>query len=1318
MLGHGRPRKRPNRPTGPISRRIALAILLVGFALESPGRLDAATEPQGAASSAAVSTEAPVVELRLRIAWGGGTGRQWEGAVWASQGQVANPAPLGIEADEPGSMWLSNNRLEIRQRSVRTYDGVDLTVQAPLATLLMVEFRPAGEEKPITTEIPLSELVGGFRNANLDETGNRLLVNRTPGDQLRVEMSRNHLVFSPGETFSLELRPHLLPVDPGTKVQLALRVLPASGGKPLWQHEQAVVTGESTSLPLAVPVPQAEGTYTLEISATRIAWPSVRAPLDWKDTLAQRTVQFLVLAPTPSPATDREGDLATLVEIDPANPRWWEPLARITPIPTLKGIWKGPLGNGMTGTRAHELGTLAELRPNQASPDVSWEAYFLPIRTPGCPHVLEMEYPSDIAQSLGVSVLEPNAARALMPVSLETGIDLDDPPPRSAGPPRWLRHRVIFWPQTRTPLVLVTNRRSDSPAVYGKIRVLAGWQHLPPAANAAPGGRFAAAYLHRPLLGRALGATEALDAASKRSFDDWTTFYEGGSRLIEYLHHVGYDGAIVSVMADGSTLYPSNLLEPSGRYDRGGLFTTGQDPLRKHVLEMLLRQFDRDGLRLIPALDFAAPLPALEAEIRRGGSEPSPLAWIGPQGLAFQQVHPPQLGRSVYYNILDPRVQSAMLDVIREAAGQAASHPSFAGLAIQLSADGYAQLPTPDWGMDDETIARFERDQGIVIGGNGPQRFAQRAALLRAQYRRVWLQWRAAQLAGFYGRVQRELAAIAPGRKLYLAGANLFSGEELEYELRPTLPRRMTLAQGLLLAGIAPELYADEHAPVLLQPERLHVHGQIERQAVDLEIQQMPDAEQLFPTVRGGCLFFQEPEHLRQPSFDQRSPFQPSFLALVSQRVSAAGEGRARFLHALAANDPQVFINGGWMLPIGQEDDLRPLLAVFRRLPPVPFQAIGQAEESGTSQPVTFRWAGTPDRTYLYAVNEAPFECQCSIRLAAPEDSRVEEITGTRQVAPIARDAEGAYWAVKLAPYDLVAVAFSTPGVQFSRPRTEFDDAVGETLAERIRALSVRAASLRAPQPIKALTNADFELPAAGDGVSGWRVLGQSPEGARIETAERHAGNQSMRLTSAGPAVSLVSAPFDVRPTGRVSIAVWLRVPDPAHQPALLLAMESRRLDGREYYRFAPVGQAYAGIPAVQSLTGQWAQYVFHVGDLPLGGLAPLQVRFDMVGAGDVWIDDVQVFDLSFSESEELVEMKKIIALAQVNLRNGEVTDCMRLLGGYWPRFLETYVPVDRLPEKVAQRPARPSIAPPAAGVPKPGFLDRIKGVLPDTFRF
>ena len=363
------------------------------------------------------------------------------------------------------------------------------------------------------------------------------------------------------------------------------------------------------------------------------------------------------------------------------------------------------------------------------------------------------------------------------------------------------------------------------PALYGKIRVLMGPERLPRLLpeGAAGNRRLLMAYLDRPLIPQNFSANECLDPWSGRSLDDWWTFYEGGSRLVEYLHHAGYNGLMLAVLADGSTIYPSTLVGPTPRYDTGVFFATGQDPVRKDVLEMLLRLFDREDLQLIPTVEFAAPLPELEAIRRAGGPEAEGIQWIGADGAEWTASSPAQRGLAPYYNVLHPRVQQAMLNVLRELSDRYAQHPSFAGLSVRLSADGYAQLLGPDWGLDDATIAQFERDAQVRVPGNGPQRFAERSAyLVQEPQRRVWLEWRAAQLGKFYRRAYEQLVAIRPGSRLYLAGAGMFGGPELESELRPTLPRRSTIAAALLRVGIDARYYQDERRQiVLLRPERV-----------------------------------------------------------------------------------------------------------------------------------------------------------------------------------------------------------------------------------------------------------------------------------------------------------------------------------------------------------------------------------------------------------------------------------------------------------------------------------------------------------------
>src|SRR6185437_5686399 len=200
--------------------------------------------------------------------------------------------------------------------------------------------------------------------------------------------------------------------------------------------------------------------------------------------------------------------------------------------------------------------------------------------------------PADLAQSLGFSIVDPNAAGGALPIGLDSGVYASSDTVQAA--PTLRKHRLIFWPRSAMPLLLVTNRSQAERGAYGKIRLLGPRalafpraREVPPSrlprafpADAALADRMLAGYLDRPLFAENFSASQGVDPwtqASGRALDDWHTFYEGGTRLIEYLHHVGYNGAMLSVLADGSTIYPSKLVQPTPRYDDGVYFATGQD---------------------------------------------------------------------------------------------------------------------------------------------------------------------------------------------------------------------------------------------------------------------------------------------------------------------------------------------------------------------------------------------------------------------------------------------------------------------------------------------------------------------------------------------------------------------------------------------------------------------------------------------------------------------------------------------------------------------------------------------------------------------
>src|SRR5262249_37821697 len=140
-------------------------------------------------------------------------------------------------------------------------------------------------------------------------------------------------------------------------------------------------------------------------------------------------------------------------------------------------------------------------------------------------------------------------------------------------------------------------------------------------------------------------------------------------------------------------------------------------------------------------------------------------------------------------------------------------------------------------------------------------------------------------------------------------------------------------------------------------------------------------------------------------------------LLLISQIVPADTSQRERFVQSLARLGATLMIDGGWMMPLGQEAALAPLAKVYRRLPAEPFEparaAAAQPAELGA------RTLAKGDKTYFYAVNPTPWPLTAKIQFASPQPLRLLPYADER--AASLQQSEGvATWTVELEPFDLV----------------------------------------------------------------------------------------------------------------------------------------------------------------------------------------------------------------------------------------------------------------------------------------------------------
>ncbi len=236
-------------------------------------------------------------DLRLHCAWGGGSERIWRGRISLDFGGFRDLRLLGIDPDGPGSILLFGKQILIDQSVKHGYDGFEVTVQAPLESVLRVELMPDGQMPAQVIDVPLAELVQGYRSQALDDQGNRLVLRRAAGDALRIRFDREHLVFSPGEYLSTEIVPHLLDLPAGGSIRLTTELRATASGELVWDQIQTLRADEQGHLarqqPVAVPLPLTEGVYDLDavLTTRRRATPFVA-----EKPIARSRVQLVVIS--------------------------------------------------------------------------------------------------------------------------------------------------------------------------------------------------------------------------------------------------------------------------------------------------------------------------------------------------------------------------------------------------------------------------------------------------------------------------------------------------------------------------------------------------------------------------------------------------------------------------------------------------------------------------------------------------------------------------------------------------------------------------------------------------------------------------------------------------------------------------------------------------------------------------------------------------------------------------------------------------------------------------------------------------------------
>ncbi len=966
--------------------------------------------------------------VRVQIEWRSSKSECWAGVLETSQGTIEHPASLGVAGDEAGTLWADGKCLWLGRHKPSDRDGFEVSVIAPPSAHLSFTLQAPGNNGPRQRfECLLSDLEGG-KSLSAKGAALQLSVHRAPGDALRIVVDRPHLIYHPGETFKAALVPDvLIDARPGKRAQIKWTLSAARTGATLksgtlaFPRKSPAGHGALGGGLVEIPLPHDEGPVSLGF---RLVGNGPSEP--------RSSVQLMMLSETaprdPRVALSAETLIDRLTTVDFESRRLAPTqLASRSSTPSLRAAFD------TSGPEPAELSAAGEAR-------VDWTAVRLRLKHPQRPHRLVLHVAPGGGPFLGASLLETDARGELTAPTLDTGLALadasDDSPTAEAD---GCQHEILFWPQVCDPVLLVHDLAAGRrPRVTDvEIYELAPppTQVAPPASQAAPQAshvtetnrdeRLIGPYLARPLLPETFGGPKVFDARAGQSIDDWQTFHAAARHVADYLVYHGYNSLLIAALSEGATIYPSTSIEPTRQYDSGAVSAASQIPLRKDFLELLYRVFDREKLTLIPELQFTCPLPSLERQLVEGAAAEG-IELIGSDGQSAREHGSRGQEPWPIYNPLDPRVQDAVLAAVHEVVERYRQHPSFRGVALEISRTGYLQLPGIDWGCDSATIARFEHDTGVTVDGPlGGDVYPHRHAVLTGEARTAWVRWRCQQMAKFYQRLADTLQSSGPQARLELACKQLLPDPGADEDVRHEIRVRGRLAELLADRGLDFSLLGDAPRVVVLKSSVWHASANAEEGLLDDALSPTASFGNAFHFPRIGVLNYRPPRQVNIANLEFAAAGQPGVTRLSVEASPNARASRRRFVRALAETNAPMIFEGGWTVPLGQERATEHLRQIARAIPPIPFFKVAADDQSASVQ-----IARHNKKTYIYAVNAFAQPFELSLVLSCPPG------TACRPLGPSSAALIGP---ASIGPGSSGATSVDLAGSDSSRLRTSLD---------------------------------------------------------------------------------------------------------------------------------------------------------------------------------------------------------------------------------------------------------------------------------------
>ncbi len=1239
-------------------------------------------------------------QTRIRLAFGGATPTIWQGEMVFTGLKPSQLQQLSLEPSSVGAAWLEGNRLIIRHDRPISRDAYDVTLVGPLDSELEISLSD-GNTDPVPVRINLSDIRRQAQTQQLGDLG-RFVAERMPDDRLHIEFDKPTRIYEPNDRLKFTVSPDTEELEPTDFFDFKVALSGARSERILWQGESTryeVPVKGLAECPVEIPLPTEEGVYNIQLTIERPAGFTSRfLPNGQVRPFAQRSFQVLVFDKNRKP--EAPSDWVVIEEINPASspqasriPEWmdWRRLAR-EEVPTRLASFDtvtSPFGIvSLPKAKIDDDGNLA----------ANWQAIALPNLNPGVPYLIEIEHGNQledgelIPQSLGVTILDKSSQGELVPLN-RTLIHNS----ATWNPQENESIKVLIWPRTSAPLLVVSNPSTADIASLGKIRIYRseGFKRTKRSQ------RQLSLRWRDPQLEASVGASLAPSPGKLYEVADLQTRFEVSKRIADRVQIAGANGAIIPLNSQGGSLTSIPSLSGTPRFNMATWAFGSSDLPPIDPLEILLLEFDRRRLDLTPCLSLDEPLPQLEK--RRRYEQDSSYLWSADSD-------------SQRYNPLHAGVSEEIQTIGKELRDKYEHHRSLGRLSFQIGSRGALIQPNLEGGFETRIVDQFLKENQLNWPENLPRNPETHAEVIEQNIPEAWEKWKQQR----YDRAAYSVSQAYRSRRgqapLIFADKILYH-EEFSRAATPKLGRQIDLNESFEILGVSSllkpgrmSLVSNESASSSL-PNRLigdaSFWNAVSRQKElisnqSLKVTQLLSDQVAVRLVRSSD-FFGTPQ----------SPNDFLFEATIISNETAA----QRLVESSSDLSIPLLIETSGSEEGWYSEELITLRKLFTSTPTSrqPSDKSLKTNSHDVKISVSEQANGKAPGTVLIASNKTAWKRQASVTIEVPHRSLAIPISSDLQ--PEWFESGKHALKIELEPYQAIAWRFSSIGIQCVGIRVDNASNAVDEISKRVEQLKLADHSAR--RQVTPLRNPSFEERREDGQAAEWELINCPQPVAKHSAID---GNYALTISSQGDDAMGVCTPFTMPSTGQ--LAIQFQATSIELEPDSEFVIEFLTTDGKYQSRTTVNADQLPTLD--QNNEETWTDLIFAVDDLPIGVAGQMQVRFILIGKGTILVDNLRCEDLMLplpayiedTKSQKLALVQLKLA-AQQALDEGRLADCQQILDSYWGKFLVTNFP--QLPPVVQEANTDTPVLSDEAADPEKeeeaSVADRFRGYWPKIWR-